>query len=183
MQKFVLAVMLTLMAVYAAPAQNILVKGKPYTGKLTWKDFSGKADATSSFKATTTYKFQTRLNNLKFKKDTADLSGYEIDLELDGPKSWVKKGKETDYLLKHEQGHFDIGILLAREILREVNTPRFTKFNFQNGLNKIINTVSEKYRKMGVEYDKETDHSKNSTAQEKWNDLIEQALNESELKP
>ena len=181
MQRFLLAIILILLIGFTATAQNILIKGKPYKGKLTWKDFSGKPDASSTFNATTSYKFQTRLNNLRFEKDTAILSGYEIDLELDVQNSWVKKGKETDYLLKHEQGHFDIGILMAREILKQVKTARFTKFNFQNGLNKILNTAAVKYRKMGLDYDKETDHSKNSTAQQKWDDFIEKALRESAL--
>lgn len=164
---------------FSVTAQNILVKGKPYSGKLSWKDFSGKPDANSSFDAFTSFKFQTHYNNLRFDKDTADLSAFTIDLEFDVPKSWVKKGKQTDYLLKHEQGHFDISILMVHELLAQVKSARFTKFNFQSGINKLVNVISEKYRKMGLAYDKETDHSKNITGQLKWDAFIEKALEES----
>ena len=180
MEKFILGLACFLLISFTSEAQNISVNGKLYAGQLTWQDFTGKPDASSPFNANTGYKFRTRLKNISFKADTAVLNDFEIDLELDAKLTWVKKGKETDYLLKHEQGHFDIGILQTREILKRVAESSFTKNNFQSGLNKIIIKVAEKYRKMGIDYDKETDHSVNTTAQQKWDIFLAQALEESE---
>lgn len=182
MKKFFFAISFLLLINSIIEAQNITVKGKPYAGQLTWNDFNGKPDAGSSFNANTGYKFNTRLKSINFKADTAVINGFEIDLELDAKLTWVKKGKETDYLLKHEQGHFDIAVLLAHEILKQVSEAHFTKTNFQNALNKIVNTVGEKYRKMGITYDEETDHSINTTVQQEWNRFLEQALKDSERK-
>ena len=180
MKEFFLSLGLFLLICFNVEAQKITVNGKLYSGQLTWKDFTGKPDASSPFNANTGYKFNTRLKNINFKADTAVINGFEIDLELDSKLTWVKKGKETDYLLKHEQGHFDIAILLSREILKQVADAHFTKSNFQTGINKIVTTVAEKYRKMGIDYDEETDHSKNTSAQEKWDTFLEKALKESE---
>ena len=180
MEKFILGLAYFLLISFTSEAQNISVNGKLYAGQLTWQDFTGKPDASSPFYANTGYRFNTRLKNVNFKADTAIINGFEIDLELNTKLTWVKKGKETDYLLKHEQGHFDIAILLVREILKQVTETHFTKTNFQTGISKIVSTVAEKYRKMGIEYDKETDHSKNITAQQKWDNFLAQALRESE---
>jgi predicted secreted Zn-dependent protease len=182
MKKFLLGFVTLLFISFTSLSQNITVKGKPYAGQLTWKDFMGKPDAGSPFNANTGFKFNTRLKSISFKADKAVLNDFEIDLELDTKLTWVKKGKETDYLLKHEQGHFDIAILLSRGILKQVSESHFTKTNFQTGINKIVNTVAEKYRKMGIDYDKETDHSANTTAQQKWDFFLEEALRKSEVK-
>ena len=72
--------------------------------------------------------------------------------------------------------------MLSREILKQVSESHFTKTNFQTGINKIVNTVAEKYRKMGIDYDKETEHSANTTAQQKWDSFLEEALRKSEVK-
>jgi hypothetical protein len=89
---------------------------------------------------------------------------------------WAKKDKVNNELLKHEQGHFDIGILCMREILSIYKQSKFTKANFSSLLQSIITDTSKKYNEMGLRYDTETRHSANKEHQEKWNTFFEEKL-------
>jgi hypothetical protein len=99
--------------------QTILINGKESNGKLTWSDFTGKVDKSSFFHAFTVYKFNTKFESVKFVGDSAKIIGFQVILELDQINSWAKIDKETDNLLVHEQGHFNLGILCIREIMTE----------------------------------------------------------------
>jgi phosphoribosylformylglycinamidine (FGAM) synthase-like amidotransferase family enzyme len=42
-------------------------------------------------------------------------SSFTVNTRMDTTASWVVKGKKTAALLKHEQGHYDISALAARQ--------------------------------------------------------------------
>src|SRR5580698_1684674 len=44
----------------------------------------------------------------------------ETEIIISTPKSWVVNGQQSDELLRHEQGHADIGLLVGYEELREL---------------------------------------------------------------
>lgn len=157
-------------------SQKIIVNGEESNGKLTWEDFSGKVDNDVSFYAFTSYKFNTKVGDIKFVGDSAIINGFDVILYFDHKKSWVKKGKETDALLIHEQGHFNVGILCVREIMRKFKEAKFTKANYNNLLKNIVSESSKKYNEMGLTYDEETDHSKNVEQQIKWNNFFSEEL-------
>jgi hypothetical protein len=157
-------------------SQKIIVHGQESSGKLTWSDFTGKVDRSSSFNAYTSYKFNTKIGNIKFVGDSAIINGFEVILELDQKNSWAKKDKVTDELLVHEQGHFNFGILCVKEIMTKYNQAKFTKANYNSILQGIINDASKKYNEMGLRYDEETDHSKQKEQQAKWNAFFSENL-------
>ena len=157
-------------------SQKIIVNGQESTGKLNWDDFTGKVIEGSPFNAFTSYKFNTKFANIKFISDSAIVNGFEVVLEFDNINSWAKKDKVTDNLLVHEQGHFDIGILCTREIMAKFKEAKFTKENYRILFQNIINDASKKYKEMGIKYDDETDHSKNTKQQIKWNSFFSEQL-------
>lgn len=157
-------------------SQKIIVNGRESTGKLSWDDFTGKVIEGSAFNAFTSYKFNTKFANIKFISDSAIVNGFEVVLEFDNINSWAKKDKVTDNLLVHEQGHFDIGILCTREIMAKFKEAKFTKENYRILFQNIINDASKKYKEMGIKYDDETDHSKNTKQQIKWNSFFSEQL-------
>ncbi len=158
-------------------SQKILVNGQEANGKLSWSDFTGKVDENSSFNAFTAYKFNTKFENVKFVGDSAKINGFEVILELDQKNSWAKKDKVTDDLLVHEQGHFNLGILCIKEIMSKFREAKFTKNNYNALLQNIVSDASNKYNDMGVKYDEETNHSKNTDQQKKWNSFFSEKLN------
>ncbi len=120
--------------------------------------------------------FNTKFANIKFLGDCAVINGFEVTLEFNHQNSWAKMDYVTDNLLVHEQGHFNLGILCVREIMAKYREAHFTKTNFNALLQNIINEASKKYNDMGLKYDKETDHSKSSEQQIKWNNFFLEQL-------
>jgi hypothetical protein len=153
-------------------AQTIIVDGKKSDGKLNWSHFSGKVDKSSSYNAHTSYKYNTKMGKVSMLGDSVYIESFDLILYLDQPNSWAKKGKTTDYLLEHEQGHFNIGILCVREIMQRYKAARFTPQNFTLTMQTIMNETAKKYTAMGFQYDRETEHSNNKAEQERWNNFF-----------
>ena len=92
--------------------------------------------------------------------------------------SWVKKSDKTDYLLKHEQTHFDIYEVNARKLREELQTKKLTPKNAQDVLNRLVDKYQELNIKTQERYDSETEHSIKEAKQKKWNDKIAAELEE-----
>lgn len=138
----------------------------PFTDnrKLTWDDFQGPPDARSSFKAKTE-------SNLSIEVST---KGQEVTITMqtcfDTKKSWVKN--KTDLLLMHERTHFDIAELWSRKFKQRLKGKTFPAKSFQSTLNSLHADIQKEGRTMQALYDKETEHSINEKAQEKWTKKI-----------
>jgi hypothetical protein len=162
--------------VLKANAQVIIINGKEGNRPLTWQDFTAKPDASSSFYANTGWGIKF---NTKVAKDGATgvyTSSVETQLYLDPKTSWVKLEKASDALLQHEQGHFNTGILCLRELNKKVAALNNKSSNFVSEVQSLFKTVLEKYKKMDLQYDEETNHSINKTEQQKWNLFYETEL-------
>ena len=92
-------------------------------------------------------------------------------------RSWVKNGKSTDYVLQHEQNHFNLTEIYARKIRKECVLYSNPCANLEK-LKSIIDGLKEKYDKEQLRYDLETKHGGNKTAQKKWEDDIKKQLKE-----
>jgi hypothetical protein len=84
--------------------------------------------------------------------------------------------KDSDRLLEHEQGHFDIAEIYARKIRKHFSKNKFDKnsFDFKMKFKSFVASYNE-CQKL---YDKETNYSKNGEMQEVWNKRIEKQLKE-----
>ena len=152
-------------------AQEIIINGDKTERLLTWDDFKGRADKSSSYYAETHWELS--FGKISFRSDQEiPLKDLVLTLHFNEKKSWVIKGKETPELLKHEQGHFDIGRLCQLEILATIKTTKITKENFISSIQQIFDTTLNKYHKMGIRYDTESNHSINKEKQEVWNTFL-----------
>lgn len=155
-------VSLLLLALLAFQADNLI----PYkeSRKLTWDDYQAKPDASSAYQART--------------ESTLDISisakGAEATISMqtffDKSKSWVKA--KRDDLLQHEQTHFDISELWARKFRQRLKGKTFALATFQATINSMHADIRKEGHAMQAEYDKETNHSINTTAQKKWTQKI-----------
>lgn len=152
-------------------AQKILI-GEEGNRLLQWSDFKGKPDDSSPYFAYTAWKTNVKFSGVRFEGEKAIFNGFEMTVEFDQNKSWVKKGKETDELLKHEQGHFDVGLLYMQEVLNSVTAASFTRSSYKEEFKTFIEGIHLKYSEMGKQYDKETNHSINKEEQGKWNSFF-----------
>lgn len=157
-------------------AQDVIIGGVNKNRPLTWADFKGVPDKNSWHDAATFWTIDYSIKGISFKGDTAKVVGFSITLTLDDNVCWSKPEKQTDALLKHEQGHFDIGLICQREVLKQLNSTVFFRSDFRDKIPSIVNSLLEKYHAMGFKYDEETNHSKNQAAQDKWNNYFATAL-------
>jgi len=87
--------------------------------------------------------------------------------------------KNTEYVLKHEQMHFDITELYARKLRQKMKATDFKKVkNVVAELNKLFKKIDTEYQKEQARYDKETEHGLNPAQQQVWNEDIAKRLKE-----
>lgn len=170
---FPLFTVLLLSAVIAAaqPAQI----GKEINDRdIEWADFTAPIDPSSRFDAWTdwriTYSYPAPV--VRDGKVYVTVST-KLFLRYD---SWVKPDKKSRRLLEHEQGHFRIGRLCAREIRRVINSTPFSLDNYPKEIDAIYWAVINKYVEINKQYDRETDHYNNVDGQARWNKKLSELL-------
>jgi len=133
--------------------------------KLRWEDFQGIPDSNSKYSAVSNPVIKYKLSA---NEDTFNIKVLCFFVKT---KSW-SKFKNSDTLLLHEQGHFDIAELFARKLRKAFSE---YKFNYQTigvDVEKIFAHSKMERTKMDLLYDKETNYSKNRKQQLLWNKRI-----------
>jgi Bacterial protein of unknown function (DUF922) len=134
------------------------------TYKLKWEDFQGPPDSSSKQSATTAYyiiyTYSYTDSSLKF----------SVQCLFDKSKSWKKS---TDsLLLKHEQGHFDIGEIFARKLQKAFTNYAMNSKTINEDLRQIYNNVMSERLQLNDLYDNETVFSQDVQAQNRWINYI-----------
>jgi hypothetical protein len=140
---------------------------------LTWADFKGKIDPANKLEAaaTCTQLIVTPDNQCK------DSIKYFVYAQAVKTKSWKLKKEDSDYMLKHEQTHFDIAELFARKLRKELAETAFTTKTLNSQIEKLFNKYFKLLEEEQKKYDKETNHSIIKEKQEEWNNKIKEDLN------
>ncbi len=95
---------------------------------------------------------------------------------MDKQKSVVIEGGKTDWLLNHEQGHFDLQELIARKFRREISSTIFSHHEIESQINLLFHKYSTIAAEQHTMYDNETRHSKNRVKQIEWDERIKKEL-------
>lgn len=95
---------------------------------------------------------------------------------FDQQQSWMKALGKNDYILKHEQQHFDISYLGALQFMRRLNTAAFTIDNYNELLETIYNQSTKKMEQLQHQYDTETSNGRITSKQIEWNNKIQAML-------
>lgn len=147
----------------------------PYSGvPLTWDNFKGAPDNSCDFIAMTysgikmKYEYKSRNGRAQAK---VLLCPY-----MDITQSWYKKEGHNDPTLAHEQRHFDITAIVARQFADELKTRQFTVETFQKEMTILHKKYIDKLAKMQAEYDKETDHGIKTEIQAAWDKKLAEAV-------
>jgi hypothetical protein len=146
--------------------------------KLVWADFKGQPQAGEPADALTYTANQTSFEGFSVGSRfnvKAEITCYFIKAN-----SWVKEGKATEYLLNHEQRHFDIAEASAREFRKEIQLAHFNSNNMNELSQKISEEVHQKYGRLQQQYDSETNHSRIEEKQKEWNVKIDKMLRDLE---
>ncbi|MBC2845380.1 DUF922 domain-containing protein [Winogradskyella flava] len=140
--------------------------------KLTWDDFKGKSD-------TINFPDALALTNSGF--------GYEsgINMFKEGKvfvqsvfntyNSWVLPEGRNDYVLRHEQIHFDITEIYSRKLRKELADANITSDNVAMARS-IFDRVFNEMRNRQERYDQETKRGDKKETQEHWEAVVELEL-------
>ncbi len=138
--------------------------------KLTWNDYKASPNPKSDAAATTSTSLSIDYH----------ISGSQFSYTI---KSWFSRSRswgrnKTDYILSHEQGHFDIAEIYARKLHQRMSAYTFSKKNYQKELNRIYNEVADEKAAVQQQYDRETRHSIDEVKQAEWLKKISRMLEE-----
>lgn len=136
--------------------------------RLTWDDYLAKPSSSSDAAAITStalgLEYHVRNNALT----------YKITCKFSKTRSWGKY--KTDYILEHEQGHFDITEIFARKLENALREYDFNPKKFKSDLDQIYREIMEKKEELQNQYDVETDYSRNKEKQAEWLKKIQREL-------
>ncbi|WCT13703.1 hypothetical protein [Mucilaginibacter jinjuensis] len=141
---------------------------------ITWDDFKDKRNISSSYSAAV-------MPGLGFTEQTSINKGIitiHIAMKVYLPKSasWVKSGAENAYNLNHEQRHFDIVKLVSEKFKRQMLAETIPVLNYDGSINTAYFDALREMDRMQKQYDNETDHGVNASAQQRWNEFIDKEL-------
>lgn len=140
---------------------------------LTWKNFKARPKKTVPYEANTN-------TGISFSWKYSTESGfpvleYEIVSNFYPESSWVKNVEESEYLLGHEQVHFDITELHARKLRQAIDNYKMGK-NIKQELNRLYENIERERVIMQNSFDLETNHSRNKDAEAKWRKFVSEEL-------
>jgi hypothetical protein len=140
--------------------------------KLNWEDFLSapqkQGDAVASTSTSLGISYQVKNGVLT----------YTITCNFSKKKSWGLL--KTEYILAHEQAHFDITELHARKLYEALYHYEFNAETVKKDIAAIYEKIVAEKETMQEAYDSETDHSRKRRAQYDWLERIDQMLAETE---
>lgn len=101
----------------------------------------------------------------------------EITAIFNEERSWKDVKKINDYILLHEQKHFDIAELFARKLRKEVAEKIITSGDYDRYFKAVYQKISNDYQNFQKSYDRETQHGINEEKQREYNTHISEELN------
>lgn len=141
-----------------------------FNRRLAWEDFLCEPKKSSDAVASTS----TSLG-IAYQVEHGQLT-YSITCNFSKHKSWGLL--KTDYILAHEQGHFDITEIYARKLYKALQGYEFNRKTYRKDVNEIYRAIVQEKEDMQAAYDGESDHSRNRKTQYEWLQKIDQMLNE-----
>ncbi len=163
---------------FTAPAVATAAKEKEDTDAipweeerlLTWADFKCAPVRNTEAVAST----NTSLG-LAYQLTSGKLT-YQITCSFSKTKSWGLL--KTDYILAHEQGHFDITEIYARKLHHALQAYQLKTKTFQQDVNAIYKKIVWEKENFQNMYDGQSDHSRNKKVQANWEEIIATLLEE-----
>ncbi|WP_253404389.1 hypothetical protein [Pontibacter sp. HSC-36F09] len=169
-------------------AKGIKVSFKDYVGSadqdtvfydsnrpLNWNDFQADVNKTSRFSATVfpsfAYEGETEI------RDGIIHLNLNMKVYVLKSSSWVKENAQDPYGLNHEQRHFDIVKLVSERFKQKIKPEELSLSDYNSNIQYHFIESFREMNQLQEQYDAETRHSLDKTAQDNWNKRLEQELN------
>ncbi|GHC63038.1 DUF922 domain-containing protein [Ulvibacter litoralis] len=142
--------------------------------KLTWSDFKAQpsegADYVASTSSGISFSYSYKLLEEKLTYD------FTVQSYFYPEESWYKEAYVSEYILKHEQTHFDISELHARILRKRISEASFSKA-IKKEMKAIYQKVEGERQTMQNLFDSESEHSKNKEKEYQWEQYVTKQLN------
>lgn len=136
---------------------------------LSWTDFQGTPNDNVSAAITSSgigYHF-----TLHRTEDSAWFA-FTVNCTFSKEKSWVLADKKTDYILRHEQKHFDISYINALLFIEKLRNLSLSVKGYKNEIAVVYRESTKELNKMQNDYDTETKNGQDNIKQDEWNKKI-----------
>ena len=175
MNRLVSLTIIVVLFAQIASAQNAQQIGKEINDRdVEWSDFTGQVDPNSRFNAWTDWRISYSYAAPVFRDGKAYVTvSTKLFLRHD---SWVKPESRSQRLLEHEQGHFRLGRICAREIVSTINSTPFDRDGYKKDINDLYWATINKYVEINKLYDRETNHHNDLEGQARWNRKLAELL-------
>jgi Bacterial protein of unknown function (DUF922) len=170
MMIFLLHCLFFVLSTRTGPAQNVSYIDWNASRKLSWNDFNANPPKNPPAAALTSTAIK-----IDFGYYNESLQ-FHIRCRFDKEASWgfVK----NDYVLSHEQGHFDITEIYARKLNAALKKYVPDPASLRSDVNKIYQDMMKQYYDRQDEYDHQTNFSIDHAQQEVWLNKIRDELSE-----
>ena len=132
---------------------------------LSWADFQGRPEGPRDFVASTnsgiSLSYSIGRQNGRYTFD------YDVHSNFYPKESWYRPESASEYILKHEQTHFDISELHARKLRLALAGLKVTS-NVKEDADAIYREIERDRRAMQQAYDEDSDHSKIKESEMQW---------------
>ena len=89
---------------------------------------------------------------------------------------WLGVSYKDDYMLNHEQRHFDVAKIITEQFRQQIHKAKINPDTYEAVINMQYLESYRDMNKMQKAYDTETAHGLNRAAQQSWNKRIDNLL-------
>jgi hypothetical protein len=153
------------------PAEGFAQKPLIKRVVVDWKFFKNDRPHTSRYTAYIQYRLTYKYIILPTDSTEEKMNlRFEVSLVMDTAKSYFQFSRRADgqKLLKHEQGHADIGVLYKEKLKQAFAEKVFLKKNYRETITMVYYDVWAAMQNENNKYDEETERGNNSRAQRMW---------------
>lgn len=141
------------------------------TRRLTWDDFKGAPESENPHHAL------TAANLAVDAKCSSNAFSYDVKCVFLPEESW-SKNKKSESLLKHEQLHFDLTEVHARQLRKKLKTLGSSCSNLKGNLTVTVNEAFKAWKAEQELFDKSCSHGLNKPEEAAWADNIKLRLDQ-----
>ncbi|MBC5991496.1 DUF922 domain-containing protein [Pontibacter cellulosilyticus] len=152
-----------------APANTATKVTWSESRRLTWEDFKGTPESGNPHHAL------TAANLAVDAKCSSNSFAYEVKCVFLPEESW-SKNKKSESLLKHEQLHFDLTEVHARQLRKKLKALGSSCNNLKGNLTLTVNAAFKEWKAEQDLFDKSCSHGLNKTEEAAWAGYIEKRL-------
>ena len=159
---------------YFSNQQNMAVNNFDYS--VSWSRFNELSARPVNEKEDAQIHPEMAFSNFQVGKkgNAVIIKDVDIDIDLVRDDCWVVTSKKSTDLLKHEQGHYDILAICAREMYNAfLEITAKSTHDLQTKMEKVKTKLGDKVTVDDKRYDTKTNHGIDKTIQQTWDRKID----------